>query len=127
MVSSDPSVVTVAMVGNSLTLSAVSGGTAQVVITDSLGARTSFQVTVGGAIALHTTAPGAITLSPGAANAQTYEIRGGASPYTVTSGNVGVATASVSGTIFTVTGVGVGSANLQVTDPCPPTSSRKGR
>jgi len=116
VVSSDPSVVTVAMVGNSLTLSAVSGGTAQVVITDSLGARVGFQVTVGGAIALHTTAPAAITVSPGAVNAQTYEIRGGASPYTVTSGNVGVATASVSGTIFTVTGVGVGSANLQVTD-----------
>jgi hypothetical protein len=48
--------------------------------------------------------------------AQTYEIRGGATPYTVTSGNVGVATASVAGTFFTVTGVGLGSANLQVTD-----------
>jgi hypothetical protein len=116
VVSSDPSVVTAAMAANTLTLTSVSGGTAQVVITDSLGARTSFQVTVGGAIALHTTAPGAITVSPGAANAQTYEIRGGATPYTVTSGNVGVATASVAGTFFTVTGVAVGSANLQVTD-----------
>lgn len=115
-VSNDPAVVTSALVGNTLTLNSLSGGTAQIVITDSLGARTSFQVTVGGAVALHTTAPATVTVSPGVLNAQTYEIRGGASPYTVTSGNVAVATVNVAGNLFTITGIGVGSANLQVTD-----------
>ena len=63
-----------------------------------------------------TTAPPAITVSPGVLNAQTYEIRGGAAPYTVTSGNVAVATVSQADNLFTVTGLGVGVANVQITD-----------
>jgi hypothetical protein len=116
VVSSDPAVATAALSGNALTLTSVSGGTSQVAVTDSLGARIAFQVTVGGAVALHTTAPSAITVSPGVLNAQTYEIRGGASPYSVTSGNVAVATVSQAANLFTVTGLGVGAANVQITD-----------
>jgi hypothetical protein len=114
--SSDPTVATATLSGNALTLTSLSGGTSQIAVTDSLGARINFQVTVGGAVALHTTAPSAITVSPGALNAQTYEIRGGASPYSVTSGNVAVATVSQAANLYTVTGLGVGAANVQITD-----------
>jgi hypothetical protein len=116
VVSSDPGVAAATLSGNSLVVASVASGTSQIVVTDSLGSRITFQVTVGGAVDLHTTAPSAVTLSPGSASAQTYEIRGGAAPYTVTSGSTSVATAVVSGNLLTITGLNSGTASVQVTD-----------
>ncbi len=116
--SSDNSVLTVSSTGSSLTVNAVASGTATVNIRDGIGGSTSFLVSVGGSTALFTTAPSAVSLLPGAGNAQTYEIRGGAAPYVVTSGNTSVVTVtqpSLLGT-FSVTGIATGATSVVVTD-----------
>jgi hypothetical protein len=116
--SSDNSVLTVSSTGTSLTVNAVASGTATVNIRDGIGGSTSFLVSVGGSTALFTTAPSAVSLLPGAGNAQTYEIRGGAAPYVVTSGNTSVVTVtqpSLLGT-FSVSGIATGATSVVVTD-----------
>ena len=116
--SSDDSVVTASSTGSSLTINAVASGSATVTVRDGIGGLTSFLVSVGGSTVLFTTAPSAVSLLPGVGNAQTYEIRGGAAPYVVTSGNTSVVTVtqpSLLGT-FSVTGISTGATNVVVTD-----------
>mgnify|MGYP006278601687 CR=1 FL=1 len=116
--SSDTSIVTVAASGASILVSALASGSATVNVRDAIGGLTSFLVTVGGSTALYTTAPTAITLAPGMGNSQTYEVRGGAAPYVVTSGNVNVATVTQPSALntFAVSGVATGLTNVVVTD-----------
>lgn len=99
---------------NKLALGAVTPGNAQITIRDSAGATSTVDITVT-AQRLFTTAPGSITIAPGAGGAQTYKV-GGAAPQTATSSNVNVVTASLSGENLVVTGVTAGSAEIVVRD-----------
>lgn len=119
---SNKDVVTATVSGTSLTITAVGAGAATISVTDAVGASVQVPVTVSGPVAppvippgsLFTTAAGSITLAVGA-NA-TYGIGGGKPAYAVSSSNTGVATATLSGSNFTVTGIAAGSADVVVTD-----------
>ncbi len=64
--------------------------------------------------ALFTTAPSAVTLNAGSGS--DYSIGGGSPPYTVTSGNPAVATASVSRNTLSINGVAAGTTPVSVSD-----------
>ena len=100
----------------SLTVGAVSPGSATVTLRDAAGAQTSVVVTVRPNRALFTTAPTAVTIPVGNSSAQTYQIGGGVGPYVVGNSNPGVLSASLSGTTLTLTGLATGSANLVILD-----------
>ncbi len=115
--SSNTSSVNATVSGTTLTLSATTtGGNAQVVVTDATGKTVAIAVTVGSgpAIALFTSAPSAITISPGAS--PNYSVGGGTAPYTATSSNVGVVTTNVVGATLTINGVSAGVATVVIRD-----------
>lgn len=102
-VSSNPSLVKVSVSGNSMTIESVASGTATIAVTDSVGEKLSITVNQGNfpdQTALFTTAPTAVTLPSG--GTVTYQIGGGAAPYTVSSGNPSVVGASVDGTALKI-------------------------
>src|SRR5207249_1295241 len=94
----------------------LSAGSANVIVSDSAGSSLSVQVSVTASAgqALFTTAPSSLTVSRG--TTPTYSIGGGLGPYTVTSSNTGVLTASVSGNTLTLTPAGNGAATLVIRD-----------
>jgi len=115
--SSNAAVAKASVTGNTLNITGLSTGVADVVIFDSTGASVRVSATVQGGSAfvpLYTTAPESITVAVGAK--PTYTIAGGASPYTVTSSNVNVITVSQTGTTFTATGVAKGVATINIHD-----------
>lgn len=115
--SSNASVVKASVTGNSLNITGLSAGVADVIIFDSTGATAKIATTVQGGSAtvpLYSTAPSSITVASGAH--PTYTIAGGAAPYTAISSNVSVATVSQSGNTFTVTGVAGGLATVSIHD-----------
>ena len=114
--SSNTSVVTASASGNNLTLSGVGSGKAVVVLRDAAGAILNVNVTIGsGAVnALFTTAPAAVTIAVGASPA--YQIGGGTAPYSISSSNTSIATATLTGSTFTITALATGTANIVVKD-----------
>lgn len=114
--SSDTGVATASVTGTRLTITGVAAGKAQVSVFDKTGATMQISVTVGsgGAATLYITAPATINSSPGTAS--TFSIGGGAAPYIVSTSNPGVATAGVSGSTLTITGLTAGTAQISVFD-----------
>lgn len=115
--SSNTAVVTAAVSGNNLTLTGVASGTASVILRDAAGdVLPAINVTLGSGNvnAIFTTAPGTVTIAVGASPA--YQIGGGIGPYSISSSNTGIATATLTGSNFTITGVATGSANIVVKD-----------
>jgi hypothetical protein len=114
--SSNATVVSASVSGSKLTIGAVAGGSAPVVITDAKGASISVAVTVS-TIPLTSSSPSTITIAAnGVANV--YSISGGTPPYSARSNNESVASASVplgtSGLV--ITGVSGGAATVVVSD-----------
>ena len=101
--------------GNSLSVIGVAGGSGSIILRDAAGSSITVVVTVE-AKALFTSAPAALTIGIGAPNARTFTVGGGVGPYTVTSTNENIATASLSGSTLTIRGVSTGSANIQIRD-----------
>lgn len=112
--SSDTSVLTASLSGANLTLTGGAGGAAKAVVVDSTGASITINVTVGTVTSLFTTAPATLTVT--APSTSTYAVGGGKPPYTATSSNPGIATASVAGTALTIAGVTTGRATIYLTD-----------
>lgn len=103
--------------GNRLEIHGISAGVADIIVFDAIGASVKVTATVGGGtgtVPLYTTAPDAITVMVGAT--PTYQLAGGAAPYTVTSSNVKVATVAQTANTFTVTGVGAGLGVVSIRD-----------
>lgn len=102
--------------GNSLKVTGVTAGSANVVVRDSQGATIIVAVTVPAAatIPLFTTAPSNVSIAIG--SSQTYEVGGGTGPYTATSSNVSVADAMLAGNGLKVTGITAGSATIVIRD-----------
>ena len=117
VVSSSTAVATVALSGTTFTVTGVSAGTANIVVTDSTGKSVTIAVTVGSNVAIpfYTSAPGAVTLTVGS-GAQSYVLGGGTAPYVASSGNAAVVTATVTGGTLTLTPVSPGSATVQMVD-----------
>jgi hypothetical protein len=114
VISSDAAVASVGVNDSQFVVNGVSGGTATVTIKDSAGAGTTVAVTVGSATKLFTTAASSVTIVSG--SSQTYAISGGAAPYTASSSNGGLTSATVSGSVLTITGIASGSASVVVLD-----------
>lgn len=114
--SSAPGVARVALSGNDFVITGVSGGTAQLQITDARGTAITLAVTVGSSSAadLFTTAPATVSVGIGATAA--YRIGGGVPAYEVSSSDGAVARVAVNGSDFIITGVSAGSAQIQLTD-----------
>ncbi|MBK9200578.1 hypothetical protein [Candidatus Skiveiella danica] len=114
--SSNASVAVVTLVGNSLKVTGITAGLANVVIRDSQGATVNVAVTVPAAstVPLYTTAPPSVTIAIG--STQTYGVGGGTGPYTATSSNVSVADVSLVGNSLKVTGITAGAANVVIRD-----------
>jgi len=116
---SNAKVATAAVVGTTLTVNAIAAGTAQITVFDATGKSVNTLATVSSGAAattLYVTAPSAVTVAIGATPNPTYTIGGGTGPYVGSSSNTDIATASVSGTTLTITGVAVGVAQLKVFD-----------
>ena len=114
--SSNASVADVTLVGNSLKVTGITAGSANVVIRDSQGATVNVAVTVPAAstVPLFTTAPPSVTIAIG--STQTYGVGGGTGPYPATSSNTSVAVVSLVGNNLLVTGLKAGSASIVVRD-----------
>jgi hypothetical protein len=114
--SSNASVADVSLVGNSLTVTGITAGAANVVIRDSQGATVNVAVTVPAAstVPLYTTAPPSVTIAIG--STQTYGVGGGTGPYTATTSNSTVADVSLVGNSLKVLGLKAGSASIVVRD-----------
>jgi hypothetical protein len=96
-----------------LTITGVSTGNTTVTLRDTAGKVVTVTVTVAPATSLFTTAPSPLTIPVGVA---TFTVGGGVAPYTVSSSNLAVATASVSGTSLSITGISKGAATIVVRD-----------
>lgn len=107
-------VATTSLTGNSLTLTGIASGTTNIAITDAAGGKFTIAVDTTGSQPLFTTAAGQVSITPG--TSAVYAIGGGNGPYSATSSNTNVATASVSGNSLTVAGIAPGTANIALTD-----------
>ena len=114
--SSNPGVMTASVNGTTLTLGGVVAGNSRINVTDSVGVAVVINAVVGtgNTIALFTTAPGTLVLA--SASSATYNIGGGAAPYTVTTSNPAVAGVVLNGSSFTINGLVAGNALIVVRD-----------
>ena len=86
-----------------------------------LGGSSSSSPTTTPAVAFYTTSPSAVTLKAG--SSATYTVAGGVAPYTATSGNSNVATAIISGSTLSISGMAAGKALLAIVDAAGKTLS----
>lgn len=110
-------VVAVSNVGNQFSVMGLANGTANLTVTDTLGASVKIAVTVGTTTAsgdITTTAPATVKLSVNSSS--TFTISGGTAPYSTGSGDNSVATSTVVGNILTINGVANGSTTIKVQD-----------
>ncbi|MFZ6746888.1 beta strand repeat-containing protein [Undibacterium sp. JH2W] len=112
--SGNTQVATVGINDNKFTVNGVAAGVTTVTVKDTLGKTVTINLTVGSAVKFYTTAPSAITLT--ASGTGTYVVGGGVAPYTATSSNTAVATASISGNTLTLKGIISGQANVILRD-----------
>lgn len=89
-------------------------GTGSIILKDSAGSSVSVAVTVGSSGSLFTTAPGDLTLQGG--NSRTFSVGGGTGPYSATSSNNSIVTASISGTSLTLIPQNKGAAKINIVD-----------
>ena len=114
--SSNSTVASASLVGDSLKITGLMAGAANIVVLDKSGVRLTIAITVPTAstLALFTTAPSTITVAIGASPG--YSVGGGTGPYTATTNNAGIATTSLANSNLAITGVAVGSAIISVRD-----------
>jgi hypothetical protein len=114
--STDPAVAVGWMVGEDiLAIGTVVAGKATVTAVDAKGTKFEIAVTAGSSTAFYTTAAPSMTITPGAAYAQTYTLGGGTGPYVATSSFPSVATVAVNGNQMTITGVQISSTASIIT------------
>ncbi len=102
-----------------LVLQAVSGGTANVLVTDAAGLSINIPVTIGSINKFFVTAPDQLAM--GAGTSAGYQISGGTRPYTVSSSDTRVANGSVvfsnaTSSALQINALTVGTAILMVSD-----------
>lgn len=90
-------------------------GTAKITTTDAKGSKFDITVKSGSSTAFYMTAASSMTITPGAAYAQTFTLGGGTGPYSATSNFPSVATVSVNGNQMTITGVQVSATTATIT------------
>ncbi len=114
VVSSDVQIATASVDGAKFQINGRAAGDTTVNVLDSTGAGVAVAVRVGASVALMTTAPSPVVLTPGASGR--YEISGGVPPYRVGNSNQAVAVGDVAGNGLNIRGIAVGSARVEVFD-----------
>jgi hypothetical protein len=112
--SANTAIATASVSGTTLTFTAGNTGSTSVSVRDSGGRTVGVSVTISPTQAFFTTAPSSITVPM--TQSVSYSFGGGVGPYSVTSSNNSVSTASISGTTLTINGIANGSANIQLRD-----------
>ena len=113
--SSNSSVATVTLIGNTLTIYGNTSGSASISIRDSVGAvLPPIAVVVPPPAAIFSNAPSNVTIALG--TSPVFVLGGGQPPYTAVSTDTSVASASVAGTNLTINALKAGSATIQVRD-----------
>ncbi len=117
--SSNLAVTSASINGTVLSIGGVGGGSASIDVRDSAGQTKSISITVTTQavtppITMFTTAPANVNIANG--STVTYTITGGYTPYTVTSDDLSVVRATISGSTLTVSAVGGGKASLTIKD-----------
>jgi len=112
--SSNTNVATVGLRGNQFVINGVSGGTAKVVVSDSLGKPVNINVIVGSPDKVFTTAGADVQLAVGGASL--YKVGGGTTSYFASSTDTSVVTAKIVGNDLLLSGIAVGVATVNVTD-----------
>ena len=98
-----------------LSLGAVDAGTATVSVVDAKGTKFDVTVTAGSSKVFFSTAPTSLTLAPGVAGSQSFQLGGGTPVYTATSSDTSVATVVVNGSTATITGVRATATTATIT------------
>lgn len=112
--SSDTIIATTSVIGSTLSIEGVAGGTTSITVRDTANTIVSISVKVGSANTFFTTAPSALTILVGAA--PTYTISGGSGIYAASSSNINIVQATVVGSSLTIAGVAAGTATVSVLD-----------
>ncbi len=112
--STDNRIATASMTGTKLTITARAVGVATVTVRDNEGKTIPYTVTVGGIIALYTTAPASLTIANG--GSRSFVIGGGVPSYSAASSDNRVVTVALSGGSLTLQAVAPGSASILVKD-----------
>lgn len=104
--STDPAVVVGWLIGDDVVaIGSVVGGKATITVADRQGTKFDITITAGAGTTFFTTTPTALTIPVGAVGARTFNLGGGAPPYSATSSNSSIATATVSGSSVLITGL----------------------
>jgi uncharacterized protein YjdB len=116
--SSAPAIATATVSGNTLKITGIANGSANIVVFDAAGTSVTTAVVVGsgavGTTALYTTAQNAITVA--AASSTSFIAGGGVGPYVVTTNDAAIATATVSGNTLTIQAIAPGKATIRLSD-----------
>jgi hypothetical protein len=118
VVSTDPAVAVGWLDGadkDILTIGTLIAGKADITAADAKGTKFKIEVTSGSSTPLYTTAASTMTITPGAAYAQTYTVGGGTKPYTVTSSLTSAVTVAINGNQMTITGVQISATAATIT------------
>lgn len=115
--SSNESVMTANVIGNTLTVTSRTEGTAAIIVKDAAGKSISIAGTVslGAVVPLFTTAPASLTLVP-SAGSRDFTISGGRAPYVAESSNSSVVNAVAIGTTLRLTPINDGNATVTIKD-----------
>lgn len=112
---SSSSAATVSVNGSSMTITGQAAGDATITVTDSSGAKVQIVATVGTNAPFATDAPVDLTIAPGS-KTNNYSLTGGSGVYRAASGNPSIATVTLSGSQFYISGVSAGSTIISVSD-----------
>jgi len=112
--SSDTIIAATSVIGSTLSIEGVAGGSTSVLVRDAANTIVTISVKVGFANTFFTTAPSALTILVGAA--PIYTISGGSLNYAASSSNSNIVKVSVVGSSLTIAGVAAGTATVSVLD-----------
>ena len=109
--SSNDSVATASVSGDTVTINALAPGEATITVSDQLGQTFDISVTVYSGVVVNPS-----TMNLYVSQTQTVTVSGGMEPYTVSVDNADVVNAELSGSTLTLTGLAQGTATVTVTD-----------
>lgn len=104
--STDPAVAVGWLIGDDVVaIGSVVGGKATITVADAKGTKFDIAITAGASATFFTTTPTVLTIPVGSVGARTFSLGGGVPPYSATSNNSSIATATVSGSSVLITGL----------------------
>ena len=117
-VTTEAAVAVAAMEGTLLVVGGIApGASTSVIVTDFAGTSKTVTVTVGTSVPLFTTAPAALTIGVGPAQARTFRVSGGVKPYTITGSAPLVATVTqLDAEQWSIQGVAIGEMTVRIRD-----------